>query len=60
MTKWYQAFPSFDLVLIYFKYLAICVKILKCIIGKQPVTYMGVTAVGKTTISWSSYGGDGS
>jgi len=46
VTKRYQAFPSYDLVLIYLKYLAICVKILKYIIGKQSVTYMGVTAVG--------------
>jgi hypothetical protein len=46
VTKWYQAFSSFDLVLIYLKYLAICVKILKYIIGKQSITYIGVTTVG--------------
>jgi len=46
VTKWYQAFPSFDLVLIYLKYLTICVEILKYITGKQSLTYMGVTAVG--------------
>lgn len=29
VTKWYETFPSFGQVLIYLKYLAICVKILK-------------------------------